>query len=212
MAAAHGEYLARAQPYFKILSLISSQRSNKDRWLHAAHDFTELLLHNIFGAFALGYVTVGMGNLVSSAAAAKKLDFVNVNTGKAATEKEIQTAFEAVSKMAKNHTPSHYKQKPSIELKKQAIKELAIKRLKEEFIPGLQRAFDGFDSYPASAKQALIDMAYNLGLGGLKKFKNLIAAAKKGDRQKVANESNRTSCRKERNDWTKERFEKAVQN
>jgi GH24 family phage-related lysozyme (muramidase) len=158
-----------------------------------------------------GFVTVGVGNLVSSVDQAKKLPFVNPETGKTATPKEIETAFTAVSKMAKNRLAAHYKQNPSIELKDETIKQMAIKRLKEEFVPGLRKIFNGFDGYPDSAKQALVDMAYNLGIAGLKKFKKLVAAAEKMDWQEAANESHRTSCRDARNNWTRERFKKAAE-
>jgi GH24 family phage-related lysozyme (muramidase) len=158
-----------------------------------------------------GFVTVGVGNLVSSVEQAKKLPFVNANTGKTATPQEIETAFTAVSKMAKDRTAAHYKQNPSIELKDETIKLMAIKRLKEEFVPGLQKIFSGFDAYPDPAKQALVDMVYNLGGTGLKQFKKLIAAAEKGAWQEAANESHRTSCREARNNWTRERFKKAAE-
>ena len=157
-----------------------------------------------------GFVTVGVGNLVSSVDQAKKLPFINAAAGKTATPEEIETAFTAVSKMAKNRRATYYKQNPSIELNDETIKQMAIKRLKEEFVPGLRQLFHGFDGYPNPAKQALVDMVYNLGVGGLKKFKKLIAAAEKGDWQEVANESHRTSCREERNKWTRERFKKAA--
>ena len=157
-----------------------------------------------------GFVTVGVGNLVSSVDQAKKLPFINTATGKTATPEEIETAFTAVSKMVKNRRATYYKQNPSIELNDETIKQMAIKRLKEEFVPELRQIFHGFDGYPNPAKQALVDMVYNLGVGGLKKFKKLIAAAEKGDWQEVANESHRTSYREERNKWTRERFKKVA--
>jgi GH24 family phage-related lysozyme (muramidase) len=98
-----------------------------------------------------------------------------------------------------------------IELKDETIKLMAITRLKEEFVPGLRQIFHGFDGYPNPAKQALVDMVYNLGVTGLKKFKKLIAAAEKGDWQEAANESHRASCREARNNWTRERFKKAAE-
>jgi hypothetical protein len=44
-------------------------------------------------------------------------------------------------------------------------------------VPGLRKIFHTFDGYPNLAKQARVDMAYNLGIAGLKKFKKLIAPA-----------------------------------
>jgi GH24 family phage-related lysozyme (muramidase) len=157
-----------------------------------------------------GFVTVGVGNLVSSVDEAKKLPFVNADTGKTATPKEIETAFTAVSKMAWPREAAHYKQNPSIELKDETIKPMAIKRLKEEFVPGLRKIFNGFDGYPDPAKQALVDMVYSLGIKGLKKFKKLITAAEKGDWQEAANESHRMGARDTRNNWTRERFKKSA--
>ena len=157
-----------------------------------------------------GYVTVGVGNLVSSVAEAEKLPFVNTDTGNTATADEIETSFTTVSKMAYPHKPAYYKQKPSIELKDETIKSMAIKRLKGEFVPGLRRIFANFDRYPKPAKLALVDMIYNLGERGLQKFKKLIAAAEKGHWREAADDSHRASCREDRNIWTHKRFEEAA--
>ena len=53
--------------------------------------------------------------------------------------------------------------------------------------------------YPHRIQEALLDLAYNLGPVGLVARKNLIAAARKGDRETVAALSNRRQVSKVRN-------------
>jgi GH24 family phage-related lysozyme (muramidase) len=42
---------------------------------------------------------------------------------------------------------------------------LARERLRCEFLPGIRRFFPEFDSYPPSARDFMVDMAYNGGPG-----------------------------------------------
>lgn len=60
-------------------------------------------------------------------------------------------------------------------------------------------------------KQALLDMAYNLGVGGLGKFSQLKEAVNRQDWATAAECCNRRTSRAERNDWTREMFLAAAQ-
>jgi hypothetical protein len=84
--------------------------------------------------------------------------------------------------------------------------------------------FAGFDSYPLPAREALIDIAYNAGVGdeekivggkthkatGLHAFRHLRQAVESGDWLAAARASHRSSSRETRNKWTRELFEEAA--
>lgn len=86
-------------------------------------------------------VTVGTGNMLPNIAAAQSLPFVNTGTRQAATKAEIAAAFNAVAAMQGGLKATHYKQHPTICITEEKAKELALDRLKHEFVPGLRRLF-----------------------------------------------------------------------
>ena len=69
--------------------------------------------------------------------------------------------------------------------------------------------FRGYSKYPEPARLALIDMAYNLGVGGLLEFKELKKAAEAGKWEEAARQSKRSGGRSSRNKYVKELFEAA---
>jgi GH24 family phage-related lysozyme (muramidase) len=153
-----------------------------------------------------GYVTVGIGNMIPSAEAAKKLPFIDTKTGKPATPEQIEAAFAKVDGMPEGMNASKYASATTLRLDKAAIRELATDRLRNEFLPSLRRLFPKFDSYPAAAQKALVDMVYNMGAGKLAKFVNLRAACEAGDWTRAATESHRAGARDARNEWTHQMF------
>lgn len=179
-------------------------------------------------------VTVGIGNMLPDAAAAQRLPFINTAAGRPATKDEIADAYDKVASLreqvvkAKHGWAAHlFKHVTSMELTKEFAKELAISRLKKEFVPGLRRLFSGFDSYPVPAKEALIDMAYNSGIGrrekivegkvtqkatGLANYSMLIHAAESGDWLVAAKECgvNGASSENKRIAWRRAQFEDAA--
>jgi GH24 family phage-related lysozyme (muramidase) len=153
-----------------------------------------------------GYVTVGIGNMIPSAEAAKKLPFIDTKTGKPATPEQIEAAFAKVDGMPEGMNASKYASATTLRLDKAAIRELATERLRNEFLPSLRRLFPKFDSYPEAAQKALVDMVYNMGAGKLAKFVNLRAACEAGDWTRAATESHRAGARDARNEWTHQMF------
>lgn len=83
-------------------------------------------------------------------------------------------------------------------------------RIDTEFLPGLKKIFSGWSSFPAPAKRALLNMAYNLGLKGLKKIQNLISRMEKSEWDKAADTCSGKGIPDERNEWTKARFREAM--
>ncbi len=173
-------------------------------------------------------VTVGVGNMLPDVAAAQALPFVNTANGQAATAEEVALAYDNVAGMPGALPWRRYKQAPSIEIDQTAAKNLAVERLQNEFIPQLRQAFPHFDAYPFPAQRALIDMAYNMGVGraartshgvhhgarGLYKFEALRRAAEAGDWHTASLHCLRANRRNNphtarRNAWTQWQFQLA---
>ncbi|MDB4980057.1 MAG: hypothetical protein JWM82_809 [Myxococcales bacterium] len=156
-----------------------------------------------------GFVTTGIGQLVKDAAAARELPFIDMRTGRPATAQQIDQAFGAVQQLPKGRSDPWYATATHLRLPEETVRALAQSRLTNEFLPGLRRELPHFDSYPPSAQRALIDMAYNLGVGGVGRFHGLRAACEAGDWSQAAAECHRRTCRAERNEWTRALFLRA---
>lgn len=153
-----------------------------------------------------GNITVGIGVMLPDASAAVALPFVNLSTGQAATASQVSEAFARVKAMEPGHAASYYKGVTDIELPPEEVTALAERRLNDVFLPGLQSLYRpgigaGFDALPFPAQQVLVDMAWNLGLTGLGKFHNLLAAVGNHDWRRAAGETHVATSRPERNAW-----------
>ena len=153
-----------------------------------------------------GHVTTGIGHLLRDANAAVALPWLHRSTGKPAMPAEIQAAFAHVAAQPAGRHASHYEHASDLVLPPNLPRELAAARLEREFLPGLRRLCPGFDGYPQPAQRALVDMAYNLGLGGLARFSKMLRACERGDFAAAGNECHRHTCRDDRNDATRELF------
>ena len=153
-----------------------------------------------------GLVTVGIGNLIASPSSAQQLPFVDKQTGRPATATQIADAFAAVKAQHGGRWADAYAGTTTLRLSENVVRTLAATRVENEFLPGLRRNFPGFDGYPAPAQRALLDMAYNMGVGGVGRFHNLRQACEAGDWKTAATECHRRTCRAERNEWTKDLF------
>jgi len=151
-------------------------------------------------------VTVGIGVMLPDVGAAVALPFRNCVAGRGGTEDEIAGAFERVREMRGGQALSAYKLQPPIELDPEEVTALAVRRLNDVFIPGLQQQFHAFDALPWAAQQVLVDLAWNLGLNGLAKFRNLAAAVDRRDWERAAVESHVETSRPARNEWRAEMF------
>lgn len=56
----------------------------------------------------------------------------------------------------------------------------------EQIIADLRGLIADFDRHPEPARRALINMAYQLGIGGLGKFRNMLASIDAGDYEQAA--------------------------
>lgn len=160
-----------------------------------------------------GYVTVGIGHLITSVAEAQKLSFVDAGTGKKASAADIKTDYDNVKKQTKNRIASFYKKHTKLKLTQSEIDKLTDKHI-ESFYKELKRIYANFDTFPTEVRLALFDMIFNLGMTNLKnKWPSFNKHIKAKDWQKAANNSNRMApVSATRNKYVKDLLEKAAKN
>ena len=154
----------------------------------------------------VGKVTVGIGHMIPDVPSAQAIPFISRGTGAAAAADEIETDFEAVTAAVKGQLPSAYQGITSLNLPTGWATQDASQRLLNEFLPPLKTQYPGYGGYPQPAQEALLDMIYNLGAGGLAKYKQLKAAVQAGDWQEASAQSHRNGIQASRNTWTAQQF------
>jgi GH24 family phage-related lysozyme (muramidase) len=153
-----------------------------------------------------GFVTIGIGNLVASPSACAKLPFRR-SSGKIASVDEKYGAWARVNDaFDKAKSAAYYRGLTNLRLTDAFVHALVAHRLEAEFIPGVTRLCPGFANFPLPARRALVDMAYNLGVGGLGMFPHMLAACNAGDWEMAAHQCHRSTCRDMRNAWTAQMF------
>jgi GH24 family phage-related lysozyme (muramidase) len=139
---------------------------------------------------SVGYVTVGVGHLLSSVAAAQALAFRN-SKNVPATRDEIKADYEAVKKQPPNRLAAMYKKYTELTLPTVDIDKLTDKHI-ESFERELKQVYTGFDGFPTEARLALFDIIFNVGMTNLRTaWPNFNAAIKAKDWQKAADSSSR---------------------
>ncbi|NOS88527.1 MAG: hypothetical protein HOP34_08305 [Methylococcaceae bacterium] len=166
-----------------------------------------------------GLVTVGIGKMLPNIAAAQSLGFVRRADGLVATAKEIETDFNEVKKQPAAKLASSYQKHTKLDLPNNEIDAL-LKSTADSFEKSLEGYFKDYKTYPTTVKRALLDMAYNLGMGkdatkkhhatGLHQFKTLKAAVESGDWKKASENCHRKGPSEERNNWTRDLFLEAA--
>ena len=158
----------------------------------------------------LGYATCGLGFLVHDESHACTFPFVT--QGRPSSHAEIIADFYRVMALAKGMPASKYRapNEPRVELTGDGVRDLAVSRLKHEFMPGLARLFIGFDELPRPAQSALVDMAWNLGISGLAQFSHLRDAVARQDWNAAAASCHVKTSRDDRNAWRSEMFKEAA--
>src|SRR5579864_3213408 len=136
-----------------------------------------------------GKVTIGVGHACESAADACRLPLVTA-AGTPASADQITAAWTAVSSAPLDLEAKSYRSYSDLSLPDAAIDRLWNDDI-SAFTAGLRKNLPNFDSYPDPVQDALFDMAFNLGIGGLLKFHNLLSACDSGDWNRAAQESHR---------------------
>jgi len=147
-------------------------------------------------------VTIGVGCLVPSAAALADLPLVRRAGGQPAMRDEKMLLFARLLGMSGGLRASKYRF--DLQLTEAGVDALGVARLRR-FLADLPIVFDGFAQYPMPAQEALLDLAWNCGLGaqppGLRSWRLLRAACARRDWLAASRECTTTSSRPARNAW-----------
>ncbi|MBZ5725856.1 MAG: glycoside hydrolase family protein [Acidobacteriia bacterium] len=154
-----------------------------------------------------GEVTVGVGHAMAAAADAARL--VWEIDGVAATAEQAQADFQKVAAAQKGLVASAYAGLTQCRMSDDAISGVLEADL-QAFEAQLAAALPRWSSYPEPVQEALFDMAFNLGLGGLKKFPRLLAAVNAGDWTTAAAQCHRQGIGETRNQETAALFLQAA--
>lgn len=167
-------------------------------------------------------VTIGVGCLIANVDAALKLPFHHVTDGLPAVPDEISHDFFRVRAMMGGLLAVRYK--GDLRLAEDAIDQLGFVRLRW-FLAKLPAVFPGYDDFPLSVKQVLLDLAWNVGLGapasasheatGLHAWRGLRASCAAGDWLEGAHHCttanpNNIPAREARNQWRISGFRQAA--
>jgi GH24 family phage-related lysozyme (muramidase) len=149
-----------------------------------------------------GFVTVGVGHLLSTVVDAEKIPFQKKD-GAAATMAEISGEYAKVKSQDGNRVASYYQQFTQLMLSDAAMDALTDKHI-DSFYKELKVIYDGFDDFPAEVKLALFDLIFNLGMTALrKKWPKLNACIAARDWVAAAENCRRRGIADARNDYVK---------
>ncbi len=151
-----------------------------------------------------GEVTVGVGHAILNAALAQQLAWMGPPPSAL-----IAADYARVAAAEKGSVAAHYEPITQCRLSGDAIDTLLIADI-AAFEANLTAGLNAWTGYPEPAQQALFDMAYNLGVGGLLKFRKLLAACAAGQWAVAATECRRAGIGDERNRETAALFEQAA--
>jgi GH24 family phage-related lysozyme (muramidase) len=148
-----------------------------------------------------GKVTVAVGLMLPNSEAACLLPFQV--QGRPARREEIGGDFARVNAMAPGHPAAFYRAWQGLELMPEEMNSLLL-RVLTGFEGGLRERLPGYDALPDPVKMVLLDMAYNLGLGGLfHGYPKMIAAIEAKDWALAAEQCARHGIGEARNAWAK---------
>jgi GH24 family phage-related lysozyme (muramidase) len=154
-----------------------------------------------------GEVTIGIGHAIQSSNDAAQLSWMM--NGRAAVADEIRADYAKVAAAPKGLAANGYASLSTVPMDDANIDALAAADV-VRFSSDVAAALPNWDRYPACVQAALFDMAFNLGIGGLQKFKNLIAACDRGDWEAAAKECHRQGIAESRNQETAALFRQAL--
>jgi len=155
-----------------------------------------------------GDVTVGIGHALLAPANASALTW-QVN-GAAASLGQVATDYHAVAAAPLGEVATAYQHLTQCRLADADVEALVAADI-VAFEQKLEQALPDWHNYPEPAQEALFDMAFNLGLGGLLKFQMLLKAVNAGDWATAAAQCHRKGISDARNQATAALFLQAGQ-
>jgi GH24 family phage-related lysozyme (muramidase) len=157
-----------------------------------------------------GRVTVAVGHMIPAASEAQKLSLEVRGSGQAATAAEIAADFNQVRAQAQGMPAEDYRQFTALDMADGDIDQLLDQDI-AGMETGVRQHLPAYNSYPEPAQDALLDMAFNLGMNGLvTNFPKLMAAAERKDWNTCAAECRRLGISDQRNQTTKNLFLQAA--
>lgn len=141
-------------------------------------------------------MTIGVGHAMPNSAEASKLTWEI--GGAAAMAAQVAADFERVAASPKGMLASAYAGLTQCRMSGDCIEAL-VEADVQSFEAQLAATLPNWNSYPEPVQEALFDMAFNLGLGGLKKFPRMLAAIDAGDWTTAAAQSHRQGIGDSRN-------------
>jgi GH24 family phage-related lysozyme (muramidase) len=158
----------------------------------------------------VGKVTIGVGHMIPSAADAQQIQFVTCGTSTAATTQQILAEFTNMGRQRPAMAASSYRQFAQLEMTPAAVDALLDRDI-SVMENGLRANLPAYDSFPGPAQDALLDMAFNLGVHGLiAHFPHLISAAVAKDWNTCATQCHRNGISESRNQKTADMFRSAA--
>ncbi len=154
----------------------------------------------------VGKVTTGIGHMIRSAADAPAIPFVDRTTGAAADSAAIAAAYGQIQAAPKGLLAHAYEKYTSLNLPNGWAEQDAGDRLAQEFLPKVKTLYATYDTFPLTARVALLDMAYNLGIAGLREYQHLKAYCEGGHWTQAAQQCHRKGISDTRNNWTSQQF------
>ena len=150
---------------------------------------------------ASGRVTAGVGLVLKDPETAGGLPF---HIGdREATAEELAREFARVDAMPGGRPALFYRREGGAEMSGEAMRSLA-RGVVERMAVELEARLAGFDGMPDTAKTALLDMAYSLGVDGLLQgCPELVKAVEAGAWRMAAAKSFRARAVAGRNEWTR---------
>lgn len=157
-----------------------------------------------------GFVATGIGHPLLNVDAAIALPWCHRATGRPAAPADVRRAFARVRALGPREATLAYRLASDLVLPAGFAGDLAIERIEREVLPALRRLCPRFDRYPLPARRALVDLACDLGLAAVARFRNLLAACAHGDFARAANHCQRRGGRDARNAATRALFLEAA--
>lgn len=164
-----------------------------------------------------GYITVAAGNLLQrfekksgvdpDNLAVRQHPFQNLDANRLARADELGREWDRVSKLPAAMPWQEYAGHPYIGLTDDYMKDLAKRRLENEFWTALPNMYTGWDEFPLAAKRGITEMAYALGPAKLQsEFGDFNAAVGAKQWAIAANCCHIKGGRETRNEWRKQLF------
>jgi GH24 family phage-related lysozyme (muramidase) len=158
----------------------------------------------------LGLVTCGVGHMIPSPNLMAGIPMAH-STGLEASLIDKVTEWYRVKALEPARLPAYYAANTSLRMTPEAITALQDEDV-DGFRQGLRSLLPGFDQFPETAQEALLDMAFQLGAMGLiDKFPHLVASVKAHDWQTCAVQCHRAGIQEWRNVATANLFRQAAE-